>query len=354
MKIAIVGTGLMGRILALELSNTTHELSLFDKHDADAHTSCLYAGAGMIAPSCELEEAREIINQLGLQSLQVWPQILAKLDNPIFYQHTGTVVVAHPGDHEELIHVKEATTKKSPITEGARIIGQQELSELEPELTPHFSQGIYFPLEGQIDNRAFIEVSTKTILSRKIPWKTNCNIQSLDSHTITHDNETHTFDWVIDTRGLGAQQDLNTLRGVRGELIVVRAPEVHLTRPVRMLHPRYRLYVVPRPNNIYLIGATAIESQDLSPISVRSTLELLSAAYALHTGFAEARILETVVNCRPAFSNNLPKIMCSDGLIRINGLYRHGFLIGPALAQITVDYLNNNSINSLGKAVMEI
>jgi len=67
---------------------------------------------------------------------------------------------------------------------------------------------------------------------------------------------------------------------------------------MRVVHPRYPLYVAPKPNRVYVIGATEIESEDMSPASVRSTLELLSAAYAVHSGFAEARILEVATQCR--------------------------------------------------------
>ena len=53
-------------------------------------------------------------------------------------------------------------------------------------------------------------------------------------------------DIVVDCRGLAARDALPDLRGVRGEMIVVRSPDVSLSRPVRMLHPRMPLYIVPR------------------------------------------------------------------------------------------------------------
>ena len=39
---------------------------------------------------------------------------------------------------------------------------------------------------------------------------------------------------------------LPDLRGVKGEMLVLRCPDVSLRRPVRLLHPRIPLYVVPR------------------------------------------------------------------------------------------------------------
>jgi glycine oxidase len=119
---------------------------------------------------------------------------------------------------------------------------------------------------------------------------------------------------------------------VRGEVVRVHSPEVALSRPIRLLHPRYPIYIAPKPDGVYVIGATQIESEDTSPTSVRSALELLSALYSVHPAFGEARILEMVTQCRPTLPDNLPEIRWDgERLIRINGLYRHGYLMGPAV-----------------------
>ena len=83
-------------------------------------------------------------------------------------------------------------------------------------------------------------------------------------------------------------------------MIVVETNEIELKRPVRLMHPRWPLYIVPRDDNRFMIGATTIETDDLG-VSVRSALELLSAAYAVHPAFAEARIVEIGAGLRPAF-----------------------------------------------------
>ena len=147
-------------------------------------------------------------------------------------------------------------------------------------------------------------------------------------------------DRVIDCRGLGAKPQWNALRGVRGEVIRVHAPEVALQRPTRLVHPRYPLYIAPKPGGVFVIGATEIESDDMSPASVRSTLELLSAAYAVHSGFAEARILEIATQCRPTLPDNLPAIrQVHPRVLQINGLYRHGFMIAPAVLDAAMELL---------------
>jgi glycine oxidase len=48
---------------------------------------------------------------------------------------------------------------------------------------------------------------------------------------------------------------------------------------------------------------------------------------------AEARIVHSESNLRPALPDNLPRIEVQDGIARINGLFRHGWLIAPALVE---------------------
>ena len=81
-----------------------------------------------------------------------------------------------------------------------------------------------------------------------------------------------------------------------------------------------------------MIGATMIESADTGAVSARSAIELLSAAYALHPAFGEAEIVEMSADVRPAFPDNKPRVVERDGRIFVNGFYRHGFLLAPAMA----------------------
>ena len=124
---------------------------------------------------------------------------------------------------------------------------------------------------------------------------------------------------------------------VRGEMVMLECPDVTITRTVRLLHPRIPIYLVPRGKGIYMLGATMVESDSWRAISLRSALELLGAAFALHPGFGEASVIETGVGLRPAFPDNLPRIRRRGETIYMNGLFRHGFLLAPAMARMAAD-----------------
>jgi glycine oxidase len=61
--------------------------------------------------------------------------------------------------------------------------------------------------------------------------------------------------------------------------------------------------------------------------------ELLGAAYTVHPAFGEAEVIETGAGLRPTLPDHLPKIIRQGRTLFINGLFRHGFLLAPALAR---------------------
>lgn len=343
--IAIVGAGLIGRILALECHFAGFNVSLFDRDDKEGKLSCAYTGAGMLAPYTELEASEPIIAALGIESLDLWPILLKRLKGEVFFQREGTLIVAHPQDEADLErfgrHVKHQLQSEdwvslaTPHTKDPLIhYNLMDLADKKIHLSRAFSHAFYVPAEGQIDNKQLIDALKHSIDDAKIEWHTNSNIDSFNQ--LEKD-----FDFVIDCRGLGAKNDLDHLRGVRGELVMINAPEVDIPIPIRLMHPRHPIYIVPRKNNNFIVGATSIESADQRSITVQSVLELLSAACTVHQGFAEANIVETRVNNRPTLLDNLPAIIHSkkNKIVRINGLYRHGFLVAPKLAQLILALL---------------
>jgi len=354
MNIAIVGTGLVGRVLALNLLKDGHNLTLFDKHGKDGVKAAGFTAAGMLAPFAELETAESIIFDLGVRSIALWPDLLKKVGVYDGFQLAGTIITSHPQDLNELEHF--IATLKNKVKEAKEIdfINKEELKELEPELN-NYNKSFYIKNEGQVDSQRFISFSTNYLQNHpNVIWKDFTEVDKIEEGSVYIENKKEEFDWVFDSRGLGAKEHFKDLRGVRGEVLWLESNDINITRPTRLLHPRYKIYIVPRQKGCegidleycsdckitqtkgsirYIVGATEIESEDTSPISVRSSLELLSAVFTVHPSFGEARVVNTETNCRPAFKDNLPRIENSHKLTRINGLYRHGYLLAPAIVE---------------------
>ena len=331
LKIAILGFGLTGRLTALALAKE-HQLSVFEQDDEHASNSAGSVAAAMLAPLAESVLCEQDLALQGLNSITRWQQILSELDDAVYFQQTGSLVVAHQQDRGDL---QSFVSRLKPLEsyQAQALVGTQ-IADLEPELAGRFHQGVYLPCEGQLDNQAFYGASFKKLTSQGVQFNFGCKVE-LNAHQVNGQS----FDYVFDCRGLGAKQAEPLLRGVRGEVARLYAPEVNLTRPIRLMHPRYPIYIAPKPNHQFVIGATEIESQDTGKVTVRSALELLSAAYTVHSGFAEGRIESLQSGLRPAFADNRPKVTKQGRVISINGLYRHGYLLAPQVVDDAVSLI---------------
>jgi len=323
-RIAVVGAGIVGSWQALLFADAGYQVTLFDRDEAALTQATSHWAGGMLAPWCEREGAEPIITDLGIRSLDLWRQLLPETT------FNGTVVVAHPRDRADLVRFAR-------LTSGHEAIDAEALARLEPALVPTFAGGLFFRDEGHVEPRRVLPALHRRIVAAggSIVFRTECEPAALADE----------FDMVVDCRGLAARDRFPELRGVKGEMIVVETPEVRLSRPVRLMHPRWPLYVIPRGDNRFMLGATTIESED-EGVSARAVLELLSAAYAVHPGFAEARVVEVGAGLRPAFPDNLPRIAIGPREIAVNGLYRHGFLLAPVLAEKTLALVRRGVIDN--------
>ncbi|TAL65288.1 MAG: glycine oxidase ThiO [Burkholderiaceae bacterium] len=337
----VLGAGLMGRLLAVQLAHAGHRVELFDAAGPQAEGAAARVAAAMLAPLAESAVTEASVVQMGLHAMARWPALISKLDEPVFFQQQGSLVLWHRQDTAEaarFTHQLGAMRGSVPQLPAPQALDAAGVARLEPSLAARFAQGLYLPGEGQLDNRQLLAALLQHLekLQARLHWHS-----PRDPRDFTP-GQPGQPDWVFDCRGLGARGQWPDVRGVRGEIIRVHAPEVALTRPTRLIHPRYPLYIVPKQDHLFVIGATEIESDDLSPPSVRSTLELLSAAYTVHSGFAEARILEIATQCRPALPDNLPAIrQLGPRVLQINGLFRHGFMIAPALLDVVMEWVGH-------------
>lgn len=308
--LTVLGAGVCGLTVATELIRRGVAVQVVDPAGGPGEKACSWWAGGMLAPFCESETAEEQVTRLGMEAADWWQAAGAVVTR------RGSLVVALNRDRAELDRFARRTSHHQPLD-------AQALAATEPALSPRFDRALLFASEAHIDPRQALTTLRDKLAAHGVP--------------ILHDAvATGT---VIDCRGLAARDRLPDLRGVRGEMAILRAPDVSLTRPVRLLHPRHPLYIVPREDGHFMLGATQIESDQRGRATLRSVVELLSAAYALDPAFAEAEVVQIGADARPAFPDNLPRIRRQGQRIFVNGLFRHGFLLAPALARMVADLI---------------
>ena len=331
-KVTVVGAGVLGLWQALACARAGFSVRLIEQNSKAIVGNASVLAGGMLAPDCEREAAPELVRDLGHGGVSMWkklfPDVIA----------CGSLVVAGARDRAEL-------TRFSKMTSGFEPLDEVQLSAMEPDLAGRFSSALFFADEAHVvvpEALAFLLCEVRRLGVEVILGERFCFGQG----ALGSDDQV-----IIDCRGMAARDDpdagmmpaLSRLRGVRGERIIVQTEDVHFHRPVRLLHPRHPIYVVPWDKGRFVVGATVIESADKSGASVRSVLELLSTAFALNPTFGEAELLHVGAGVRPAFPDNIPRavVLPDHRVISVNGAYRHGFLLAPVLADAVLCYLQD-------------
>lgn len=349
LQIGIAGAGLLGRLLAWRLSGLGHAVTVYDPAGGPLERGLAagWTAAGMLSPWAELECADAQMAALGLRSLALWAEVVPQLPQPVDFRREGSLLLAHRADLGAARRTIDLLRDKMPEGQAPRALSADQLSALEPAVHGP-THAWLLEGEGQIHTVQAMQALADGATRRGACWRWGQAVHELAPGRI----QGQRFDAVFDVRGIGARPALPArgedqggtpqlrgedqgftpqLRGVRGEILWLHAPGLALRRPLRLLHPRWRVYLVPRPGDIVVVGASEIESEDRSPISVRTVLGLLSAAHSVLPELAEARVVHTETNLRPALPDNRPRIEHQPGLTRINGLFRHGWLVAPAL-----------------------
>lgn len=344
-KVIIAGAGLMGRLLAWRLARQGNDVHVYEASAENHPMSAAYTAAGMIAPYSERSVSDERVFRRGVQSLTLWPLLLQALHEDtgvqVPYSDTGSVLIAHPQDQQQWQALRQQVVYygwQAPAD--FHWLSGADLRALEPDLAPTFQHGLWWPQERHIDNRLLLTLLQRAAENAGAVFHFAQTVIEDAQQRWWLDNQCLNADLLLDCRGVGLKTSASplsrVLRGVRGEVCRMRSRDVRLQRPVRLLHPRYHLYLVPKQtvdDEQYLVlGATEIESEDRSDVSVRSALEMLSAVYSVCPALAEARIDQFEQNLRPAYMDHCAHIdQPAAHLFRINGLFRHGYLQAPAL-----------------------
>ncbi|ABC93123.1 thiamine biosynthesis FAD oxidoreductase protein (plasmid) [Rhizobium etli CFN 42] len=308
MRILVNGAGVAGLTVAWQLYRHGFRVTLAERAGTVGAGASGFAG-GMLAPWCERESAEEPVLTLGRLAADWWEAAL-----PGHVHRRGTLVVAGGRDTGEL-------DRFSRRTSGWEWLDEVAIAALEPDLAGRFRRALFFRQEAHLDPRQALAALAAGLEDARM----RLTLGVVGESDVDHDR-------VVDCTGAAQIGRLPGLRGVRGEMLCVETTEVSLSRPVRLLHPRHPIYIVPRDKNRFMVGATMIESDDGGPITARSLMELLNAAYAMHPAFGEARVTETGAGVRPAYPDNLPRVTQEGRTLHVNGLYRHGFLLAPAMA----------------------
>ena len=94
----VLGAGLMGRLLANALAQLGHQVVVHEAQGPDAQGAAARVAAAMLAPLAESAITELPVVRMGQHGLKRWPELIAGLPTPVFFQQNGTLVVWHRQD----------------------------------------------------------------------------------------------------------------------------------------------------------------------------------------------------------------------------------------------------------------
>ncbi|SFU51174.1 Glycine/D-amino acid oxidase [Pustulibacterium marinum] len=127
------------------------------------------------------------------------------------------------------------------------------------------------------------------------------------------------------------------LRGTKGELLVIKAPNLKLTEVVKSA-----CFIIPLGDDLYKIGATYHHDTKNNEPSIEAKEELLEKLKGLL--LCDFEIVDQLAGVRPTVADRRPLIgkhPKHDNMYILNGLGTRGVMIGPYIAKQLYDFIED-------------
>jgi glycine oxidase len=355
-QIAIIGAGVAGLGVGLELVRRGFEVTVFERDDVGAGAS--RAAAGMLAPTAEVTFEEEALLRLGQQSLAMYPDFVRELEQDsgvdVDYRTEGTLMVAlDRDDAEHLDHVHHYHRELGLAVER---LSAEQARELEPGLVPNLHSALFIGSDHQIDPRRLTHALAVAFERAGGTLVEHSGIQSVEcaervEAVHTDDGERIAVETVVVAAGawtpelMGIPDELvPRIRPVRGQMLAVDLGEPALCRHVIRAPDAY---LVPKSDGRLIVGATSEEMGFDPKLTAGGVFELLRGAWESLPGIYDQHLLDMWTGFRPVTLDNKPVLGPSelDGLWFATGHGRNGILLTPVTATLLADAIASGQVS---------
>ncbi len=354
----LVGAGIIGLSLAIELNKRGMKVLLVDKGEAGREAS--WAAGGMLADfPLEMPPA---LRDLATASARMYPEFVHELQDEsrlhIDLRDCGTLVFldpATPDSHPDLPGATQLKTSR-PLP--------QPLQELEPAFNVSGTiseMAVLFLHERSVDPRQLTAAAIAAAKHREIDFSSGnpvvaftvadgkvsgvrtsktqfaagvvVNCAGAWAGQIWGSTSGETDASLVQTGRSSAPIHPIPTRPVKGQMLCVVMPKKELVRHVVRTPD---VYLIPRTDGRMLIGATQ-EEVGFDKQTVPETIQKLrAAALDVVPKLAEARFLEAWAGLRPGTPDALPILGATStpGYFVATGHFRDGILLAPVTARL--------------------
>jgi glycine oxidase len=329
----IVGGGVIGLSLALELRRAGLSVTVLEKHQPGREAS--WAAGGMIA-YCEAGP-HPLLRQLANISSRMYPAFVHVLQDEsgtnVDLRSEGTIRFLDDPEHE--------------LAAEGKSVSAENLRELEPELL--YSAAARLLPEFCVDPRLLMEALLKAALHRGIHVASGADVTHLQIEEGTAvaaitTKTRYVSRIIVNCAGAWAGQFSPVpvpTRPVKGQMLALISNRDNLVRHVIRGNG---VYIIPRCDGRIVIGATVEDVGFDKRIDPATIQHMHQAAAILVPSLGEARIHEDWAGLRPCTPDKLPIMGKASlaGYFVATGHYRDGIMLAPITARLMSQLILGN------------
>jgi glycine oxidase len=337
----IVGGGIIGASIALEIGRPGMRLVILDRQEPGREAS--WAAAGMLSPAPDSSASIPLV-PLAQASLEMYAAFVEKIEgisgSTTGYRRDGTLEAffgtGAETDRDELV----AQHRRLGLE--AEAICPAEARRIEPEISREIGGAAWLRGEATVSPRELMQALLTACRERGVEVRSHNEVRQVCSagNRATGVKTLREFvsaGCVVIAAGcfshlLPGMARWAPTKPVRGQMAALRQTTGGLQRVLRSS----RGYIVPREGGVVAVGSTLEDAGFEKKVTTGGIFKILAAALELAPHLADAEIIETWSGLRPDISDHLPVIGPAEmeGLFFATGHYRNGILLAPITAKI--------------------
>jgi len=355
--IVIIGGGVIGLSIARKLRKKGNErILLLEKGDVGREAS--WAAAGILAPQVEADKDGDFF-RLCYESNQMYPEFAAELLKEtgidIELDRRGTLYVAFDETSEKEFDTRFGWQSAAGLS--IEQMDRKQVIDLEPSVSDNVRSGLFFPDDGQVENRKLVDSLAAFARSNDIEIQQGIEVYRIlvDHGRIKGVKTTHgpasaaiviiaTGAWTSLIK-LGESDLPVDVKPIRGQMISYQNTKVN----IRHVMFSRRGYLVPRVDGRLLAGATVEEVGFDRSTTTEGLLSLKEIAAEIVPALYDEPIVDHWAGLRPFAKGGMPVIgqaLGVKGLFIATGHFRNGILLAPITAELIVDAINKEKVPS--------
>ena len=352
-EIAVIGAGVIGGMVARELTKYTNSVCILEK-GSDVALGATRANSAIVHAGYDAKEG-SLKARMNVRGSKMMAEVCRDLG--VKYKNNGSLVVGFNAEDEETL--KELCERgKTNGVDGVRVIFRDEILKLEPNIGDGVTVALHAPTGAIVCPYELCMASVGNAMDNGATLKTGFEVKAIESvdggYKISSDTEEVFAKWVINCAGLYSDEisamvgvDSFTVNPRRGEYMLLdREVGGHVSHTIFRCPSKMGkgVLVTPTVDGNLLVGPTAEDIKDKE--DTKTTAEGLAKVRALASEQVAridfSKVITSFTGLRATGSTGdfiigMPK----PNFVNVAGIESPGLSSAPAIAEYVVSILHD-------------